>query len=224
MNKTEKIYTLLLIITACSLASCEECCNCNDKEEIKELILQPNAEEGIDAIIENYPLDGYADRNFGTHEALQAAAWTDRSIEYVTRGLIDFNFSEIAVNGTISSVKLVLHPAEDTPYGTGHSNRSGSNAFVIQRVTSEWDELSVTWNNQPSTTTDREVYVDENADEMLIYEIDITGLVNDIINNQSQSFGLMLKLVNEEYYRRVLFASSDYEDVSKHPKLVVEYD
>jgi len=94
----------------------------------------------------------------------------------------------------------------------------------LQRITSAWDESSVTWNTQPSTTTNSQVYVAGSNYFMQDYEIVITKLVKDILENPSQSHGLMIRLVNENYYRRILFASSDYADSSKHPRLVIKFE
>ena len=95
---------------------------------------------------------------------------------------------------------------------------------MVQRITSEWNEQTVTWNNQPSTTTNGQVLVAGTSNAMLKYEIVVTKLIQDILETPSQSHCLMIKLVTEDYYRRVLFASSDYYDPSKHPKLIIEFE
>jgi len=216
----------ILITTSCIniYCDCDSSCENESEQNNNQIILQPDSIEGKDAFIEDYPLREYRNSNFGTHPAFQASAWTAQSIPFITRCLIDFDFSKIPNNATISCAKLILHPAENTAYGTGHSNRSGSNSFLVQRITNDWDELSVTWNNQPSVTTNSQAQVGENENSMLVYEIVITKLVRDILDNPSESHGLMIRLATEEYYRRILFASSDYDDSSKHPKLLIEYN
>ena len=54
-------------------------------------------------------------------------------------------------------------------------------------------------------------------------DIDVTQLVQDIVDNPASSYGFMILLQNEASYRAVYFASSDYTDSAKHPKLVVAY-
>lgn len=224
------VFIAGIIISSCTINNYYDC-NCNEETNGEDavisenyVILQPGAEHGKDALIEDYPLRDYSNTNFGTHEAFQASAWTAQGIPMVTRAIIDFDFSIIPSNKQIKYATLVLSPAENTSYGTGHSNRSGSNEFIIQRITSEWNEQTVTWDNQPSTTTNGQVLVAGTSNAMLKYEIVVTKLIQDIFENPSQSYGLMIKLVTEECYRRVLFASSDYYDPSKHPKLIIEFE
>ena len=221
------ILLLGIIIISCTINNYYDCC-CDDGSNgslyPNQIIMQPNAKEGKDAFIEDYPLRDYSNSNFGAHEAFQASAWTAQGIPFVTRSLIDFDFSKIPRNVKIITAKLILYPAENTAYGTGHSSRSGSNKFVVQKIISPWDEFIVTWNNQPLTSTNNQIFVAASEYSMLNYEIIITSLVKDILDNPSQSHGLMIKLTTEDYYRRVLFASSDYEDSSKHPKLIIDYE
>ncbi len=47
--------------------------------------------------------------------------------------------------------------------------------------------------------------------------IDITALVQEMINEPSTNYGFMIKLNNENYYRSMLFATSDYSNAAKHP-------
>lgn len=223
-----KVFLFIITFTSCTINNYYDCCNNedvqNENSENNFIVIQPNAEEGKDAFIEDYPLRDYNNTNFGTHEAFQASTWTAQGIPMITRAIIDFDFTLIPTHKQIKCAKLILSPAENTSYGTGHSNRSGSNEFLIQRITSKWNEQTVTWNNQPAITTNSQVLVAGTSNTMLKYEIVVTKLIKDILENPSQSHGLMLRLVNEKYYRRILFASSDYEDPSKHPKLVIEIE
>lgn len=62
------------------------------------------------------------------------------------------------------------------------------------------------------------------ADYEDILDIDVTELVTDMYNDPANSFGFMLKLVNEDFYRRRLFASSDTDDPTHYPKLEICYN
>ena len=44
-----------------------------------------------------------------------------------------------------------------------------------------------------------------------------------MIKTASNNYGFMLKLETEEYYRRMVFASSDNNDSEIHPKLDIYY-
>src|SRR5205823_1863887 len=53
--------------------------------------------------------------------------------------------------------------------------------------------------------------------------IDVTALVQDMITNPTSNYGLMLQLVDDTAYRKLIFASSDNADPAKHPKLDICY-
>jgi hypothetical protein len=85
--------------------------------------------------------------------------------------------------------------------------------------------MTVTWNNQPSTTTQNEVTLPASTNDTMDYpKIDVTNLVKDIWNNPSNNFGMMLMLTYENYYRSMLFGSSHCPDQTKVPVLEVCYN
>lgn len=49
-------------------------------------------------------------------------------------------------------------------------------------------------------------------------------MVQDMINDPENSHGILFKLTNEQYYRRMLFASSDNLDPKLHPELTITYE
>ena len=53
--------------------------------------------------------------------------------------------------------------------------------------------------------------------------INVTQLVQDMVNNPSSSFGFMISMQDTTIYRRLIFASSDNTNPSKHPMLLVKY-
>ncbi|MCP4179231.1 MAG: DNRLRE domain-containing protein, partial [bacterium] len=185
------------------------------------IIIQPNGETGKDAYIEDYPNYNYNNRNFGSHPELAANAWTVNGIPAVVRGLIEFDLSVITDASLLENAQLYLYAADSTVNCPGHSQLSGSNEWKIQRVITSWDENVVTWNTQPEITTENQVILPASTHSMQDYQVDVTQLIKDIINNPSAGHGFMIRLVNENYYRRILFASSDNEYSSLHPKLVI---
>ena len=181
------------------------------------ITIQPGADEGKDARV--HSLGTYTS---GTTSEFEAMAWTYSGTPGVERSLIDFDFSQIPAGVTITDAKFSLydcdHPSDH------HSTLSGTNASVLQRITSDWGENTVTWENQPSTTEVNQVFLNEITNEHQDYiDIDVTLLVQDIIDNLSSSYGFLFKLQTEEYYRSMVFASSDHTDSLKHPKLVITY-
>ena len=186
------------------------------------ITLQPDATEGKDAFL--HSLSSEANRNYGSNPQLAANAWTFGSNTGIIRSVVDFDFSKIPNGAIIQSANLTLY-AWDSSNGFGqHSTLSGSNECWIQRITSDWNENTVTWNNQPMTTTTNQVpilastYPSQN-----FHNIDVSKMVQDMINSPSTSFGFLIRLQNESYYRRMNFASSDHNNESLHPKLVICY-
>jgi hypothetical protein len=55
------------------------------------------------------------------------------------------------------------------------------------------------------------------------YVMDVTSMVQDMVTNPSSNYGFMLQLINEQYYRCMLFASSDHANANLHPKLEICY-
>jgi hypothetical protein len=184
-------------------------------EKQDKLILQPGSEEGIDAVVCSI----IPDENRGTTTHSAPYAWTQEGILNIVRPLIDFNLkNKIKQGTTIKKASLYLYFAE---YGSNKSH-AGENAFYIKRITSPWEELSVTWNNQPNTTDENQVLVPKSENQYQDYVIDVTALIQDIINNPENSYGIMLQLVNETPYNKAMFASSDNANSTKWPKLVIE--
>lgn len=214
-----KLITIALLSTFLFCVSCEK-----DKEKVKVIThdiktIQPSAADGIDAFV----FDFSPDENYGTRPEFFASAWTNGGSPVLVRSLIKFNFSAIPEGAIIDSVKLSLFWYK-SQHNTGHSTLDGSNACELKRVTSAWDENLVTWNNQPTTTNVGEVVLPESVSDTQNYlNIDVTNLAKGMIADSTTNFGFMLKLQTEEYYRSMLFASSDNDDPSVHPKLDVYY-
>ena len=183
--------------------------------------IQPNATSGKDAFIsDNVPTSGQ-----GNSTEFDAAAWTISGTPLKIRGLIDFDLSSIPSGATVQSAVLTLYNNPNSQNGNAngqHVHSSGSNAAYLQRITSPWIE-NVSWNNQPATTTLNQVTLPQDSDPFQNYIVDVKLLIQDIIANPSQGYGLMLQLQNESPYRLLAFASSDHPNANLHPKLEVCY-
>lgn len=190
------------------------------------LTLQPGA-EGKDASYRSL----IPTENNGNAKDFNTMAWTNSGTPVYVRSVIDFDFSTIPDGSTIESAILSLWNDSTSLNNSGkHSEAAvypltgGDNGAYLRRITSTWDESTVTWNTQPTTTTINQVSILPSTDPHQDYPtIDVTTLVQDIINNKSTSFGLMLILQTEVYYRGLILASSDNLDPTKRPKLVVVY-
>ena len=217
-----KIINVLVILFALILIS--SCENNSPYPKSYAITLQPDSIKGKDAFIEDYPYDNYRNKNYGNSVEFAAVAATSNGEPFIVRSFIDFNFDTIPTNAVIDSAKLSLYAFGNAGHGMGHDTLSGTNESYLQRVISNWQENSITWNNQPRTTDLNQVLLSESDSTMQDYtDIDVTNLVVDILNNKENSFGFMLRLKFEDGYRRLFFASSDVKENEKRPKLEIYY-
>ncbi|MFH2142152.1 MAG: DNRLRE domain-containing protein [Bacteroidota bacterium] len=180
------------------------------------ITLQPNAVDGKDSYIHNYNIN----QNLGYHDDFAAISWTNSGTPYNARCLLEFDISSIPQNATVINAFLSLYFNPTSSNG----NHSGDNNCWLERITADWQENTVTWNNQPTTTTQNRVSLPASISSDQDYEnIDIKYLIQDIINDTANSHGIMIKLKTEEIYRRLTFSSSDHIDSTLHPKLVITY-
>ncbi|MBK6839656.1 MAG: DNRLRE domain-containing protein [Bacteroidetes bacterium] len=62
-------------------------------------------------------------------------------------------------------------------------------------------ENTVTWNNQPSTTTTDEVILAQSTSGTQDYtNMDVTPIVQEMVSDQAMNYGFVLKLTNETFY------------------------
>jgi len=179
-------------------------------------IYQLDTIAGKDAMIQSITPDSV----FLNSNYLAALAWTNGGNFNTSRVLIEFALSDIPIQTQIDSARLSLFwVSHETLHG-----QTGENGFSILRIIQPWQENSVTWNNQPATSTENAIAIAKSISEEQSYlNIDVTTLVQNMINNPADNHGFMLKLNEEFPYKLVIVASSDYPDKSKHPKLVVYY-
>ena len=179
-------------------------------------IYQPDGQFGKDAIIKSIT----PDQNYSGSDYLSTFSWTNGGLFNHARTLIEFDLSDIVPQTKISSAKLSL-------FMISHDNltgQTGDNAYGIFRITQPWSESSVTWNNQPEISKLHKVSVAKSIDPDQSYlNIDITLIVQDIIDYPNESYGIMLKLDEEIPYKSVIVASSEYSQNAKRPKLVIFY-
>jgi len=168
--------------------------------------------------------DGYNTGNNNYGDAIQNAAYVipgNLGGLNVNRALIHFNLSVIPDEAIITSAKLNLYALG--PAGTLQGHTGLNNNVLIQRITEYWSEDSVTWNNQPPSSSINEVVLHSSSSAIQDYlNIEVSGLVNDMMNEGN--YGFILKLVDESPTNALLFCSSDYPDTLKHPKLEICYE
>jgi len=188
----------------------------------KIAVLQPGS-EGIDAaVISSNPTLNQPNREF-----IMAMGWTFSSTDIIYRSYLNFDLSSIPSGAKIQSAKLSLFADTSSTLfpGTqpGQNSLTGSNACFLKRVTSPWDENTITWTNQPSFDDVNKITLDQSVSFSQNYVVDVTQMVKDQISNPVLYYGFVLQLVNEDPYKRMVFYSSDGPYEQFHPKLQINY-
>lgn len=163
------------------------------------------------------------DQSDPTAPEFGAEAWTSGGSNVFMRTLLKFNLGDIPVNARIVSAKLTLY-SNPTPINGNppNANFGTDNTMLIQRVTSNWNK-SANWNLLPTATAIDQIVIPHTPLSRLdLVDIDVSKLVTEMVKANS-NYGFLFKLQNEVIYNSRVFCSSKYADVSKHPKLVVEY-
>jgi hypothetical protein len=164
-----------------------------------------------------------AGNNYGT--ATQNAAYAIPSVAgpglNVNRALIHFDLSAYPQNAVFSNAELDLFAFGPVGAWPGHAG-AANNAY-IERITGPWSENTVTWNNQPSTTTASQLFVTGTPNATQDYlNLNVTQIINDILLGQN-NYGIMLRLVGEYPSNLLFFCSEDHPNPAKRPRLRVYY-
>jgi|GEM_PF-4543749 len=164
----------------------------------------------------------YVNSPLGNYAAMNAGAWTYDGDRGVNRAYLDFNWDSLPQGAEVQKAELLLFGFSKNG-NPAHIN-SGENQFTIQRITANWQEATLTWNNKPNVTDASEVVInDPFTDKYQNYKVDVTDLVKIILQNQSSSFGFQIKVLNETPYRMLWFATKENAATELHPQLVITY-
>lgn len=165
-------------------------------------------------------------QNFGGYAYINMHAWTNGGTYVVHRSLMAYDLSFIGTQSEIVDATLKLYcDRYSTLYPNGHEQLYvyNPNGCVIQRIIEPWDEIDISWMNIPATDFTHEVHMPQSQASFQNYAIDVTDLVQDMINHPDSSFGFRIKLENEQPYNRMVFASSDHPNPELHPVLEVTF-
>ena len=208
--KTLLAFSIFILL----FAACEKETSVVVEEKIT---LQPNASEGIDAVLSS--VEEY--RNFGDEADASIIAVKKDGLLNVTRFAIRFNLSEIPENAIVTKAYLTLYFNSNSDVETDHV---GDNYFVIKRITTPWSEGTISWQNQPILTTTNQITVPKSNEEMQDFSnINVTTLVKDLLFYKENSYGFFIRLQSETATKALLLASSDHQNSSFHPKLEISY-
>lgn len=159
--------------------------------------------------------------NFGSLNEMHVYSWTVQGVLNINRVLVNFDLSALPPQSSILNAWMILYYKPSN--GAFLTEHSGQNNFLVQRVISEWKEETVTWNTQPSVTSQNMVEVPPTIAPYQNTVIDVTDLVQDMMDDPLNSYGFMLRFAEEFPYKVCLYASGDHADISLHPELIVTY-
>ncbi len=204
--KTIKLFSVLIIIVFTSEFSISQ----------SSISIRLSSETGQDCNVASYipntPLPEYPD--------IVAAAWTYHGEFNLWRPLFKFNLTEIPSGSVITGAYLSLY-ANPTPCSDPHT---GVNKSYIRKVTSPWDQNTVTWETQPDFSTVNQAELHESTFPGEDYlNIDVTEMVRDMVANPSANYGFVIMNRFENIYRSINFASSECAYIDKRPKLDINF-
>ena len=181
----------------------------------RTLTLHP--EKGEDTYVHQYN----PDKNLNWDNKIAVMAWTFHGTPGNCRGLIRFDLSAIPAKAIVSKAELYLYHVTDQGNNPPHSTLSGSNEGFVMQVSSPWQADSVTWNNQPSVIAENQVVIPASTADTQDYILDVTAMVSNMV--KADNYGFMIRLQHENFYRALMFASSNHKNQALHPVLKVYY-
>jgi PKD repeat protein len=190
------------------------------------LVLRPGPTDGKDAMIGSCVPCQHTNRNFGDRTIMDVNTWTFSGNFSQMRGLLAFDFSQIPPNATILEAKLSLYYTGLPQNQNGpHSPLNPNNAVVIRRITSPWNEMTVTWNNQPAVTAVGEVAIPHpTSGTQNFLNLDVTDFVDFQYINPGQNHGFMLIQTNNSTFHQITVASSDHPNPILRPQLEIIFE
>ncbi len=180
--------------------------------------LQPGPEDANDAVVFSIIKDGFHHER----ESLTAYTWTYQGALAVKRFYISFDLSEIPDSLEIQKAELSLYFNDTDPFES-FDEHHGINPIRMYRVTEPWEESELNWNNQPEIDIDNFITLPPSSSTTQDYlNIDVTDLFIELDGSPKEQYGMLIRMVDEQdFYRSVLFASSNHQNPAKRPKLTL---
>lgn len=202
--------------------------------EMFKLVLQPDPDHGIDAMVTTADPDG----NFGKHPFFEAM-WRSDSLLTVmneSRSLIRFRPTGLPKSAIIKKVTLTLFyrvPVPwplDTVFATANTQIYDTvypdivkYGAVLQQIVEPWEEHEVTWDKQPKTIEANQVYIRPFVINANFISIDVTRMYVPLQEIAAPNYGMMLRLVDKNQFPGFRFLSSDINEDRMRPMLTIYY-
>jgi len=177
------------------------------------ITLQPDSAAGKDTFV----FTDFPTNNYGTNNALYAGVETPSTD--ITRSFIEFDLSGIPSTSVVNYARLYLYYWGDGPAATAGD-------VGVYRITQNWDEATVTWDDQPNAlaspadTATIPLY----PGSVVPQQWDLNALAQGWISGTIANYGMMLKDVAESTAEdHKYFRSSDWGTAAERPKLTIQY-
>ncbi len=183
--------------------------------EMEEPPLDALAQRTIYCTADATVLQGYPSLNAGTTTDMWAGYDGSDTNAKIVRSLIKCSIASLPSNATITkaTLKVYLVTSWDFP--------NSSRTITAYRITSNWSESSVTWNNSPG-------YGNAYGSRSIVhgdwgwYEFDVTNLVKAWYDGTYTNYGIMLRGPEVSGYN-ASWRGFGTRESSYRPQLVVEY-
>lgn len=163
-----------------------------------------------------------ANTNFDNTPDLPLLSGTYLNISDTIRSLLYFDLSSIPANAIVSEAKLYLYNNPTSAFNGGaHYAFNGSNAGLVQPISSVWNDATVTWNSQPTAGFNNVAIIPPSVTPHDNYVVDVFGMVQNFIANPTQNNGMMLRLADESMRKGQILASSQCADTLLAPRLKI---
>ncbi|MBA7530080.1 hypothetical protein ES705_22283 [subsurface metagenome] len=176
---------------------------------IQTITLQPGSEGKDDYISSALP-----DSNYGNWNKFYVGTF---SVSDYYRAYLQFDLSTIPADARITDADLTLYQYS--------SVGSGNFQIGLHKVTSNWEEDTITCNLQPTSSSETEALRTVYTGSTTWRSWDIDDLVQGWLDGSITNRGMLLKSTDETLSSiGIYFHSSDYTtDATKRPKLVIDY-
>lgn len=183
-----------------------------------------------------HPVNG-KDISFGSNPAylapdslstdLGAVQWTCGGNPCELRGAFQFDLSSIPAATVIQSAQLSLYA--NTAQANGNPSLGpmygAANSCELLKITSPWQLSGISWSNQPAVSANDIITLTQSTASFQDYlNLDVTAIVQDWVNQPSQNYGWMIRMIGSSYYNSMIFCSSNFVDSTKHPMLRICYE
>lgn len=140
------------------------------------------------------------------------------------RALMAFDLSSLPPGTLIDNATLDLFGRGPVGLGDAASiGNIGDNSALLLRATEAWSDNSVTWNAEPDISFVNGVVIPPSTQTVEDYiGIDVTNMIQSMVDEPALDHGMELRLVTEEVTRGLFFCGKDFSDPLKRPRLSIK--